>query len=219
VHGYYRLHKTTIMSEEPDDKAGSMIRTYIGRNRTGINGFDLALDGGFLPGSTILLIGSATSGVDHFARQFWEVLPEHRRFFMLDGYLLDGMVHARGLTSAEIFAHIGDGGFIIDSLSTLIMREGIDPVLAGVVSCRATIQASRDNALFTLYEGLHAPYNEILLVRLCDVVIHLHEERHGNEIIRTLDVKKLTGLEPPGRLLPFIISGKGIELSTTSRVV
>ncbi len=219
MHGYYRLHKTTIMSEEPDDKAGSMIRTYIGRNRTGINGFDLALDGGFLPGSTILLIGSATSGVDHFARQFWEVLPEHRRFFMLDGYLLDGMVHARGLTSAEIFAHIGDGGFIIDSLSTLIMREGIDPVLAGVVSCRATIQASRDNALFTLYEGLHAPYNEILLVRLCDVVIHLHEERHGNEIIRTLDVKKLTGLEPPGRLLPFIISGKGIELSTTSRVV
>ncbi|HPY59465.1 MAG TPA: hypothetical protein PLG55_01910 [Methanospirillum sp.] len=207
------------MSEEPDDKAGSMIRTYVGRNRTGINGFDLALDGGFLPGSTILLIGSATSGVDHFARQFWEVLPEHRRFFMLDGYLLDGMVHARGLTSAEIFAHPGDGGLIIDSLSTLIMREGIDPVLAGVVSCRATIQASRDNALFTLYEGLHAPYNEILLVRLCDVVIHLHEERHGNEIIRTLDVKKLTGLEPPGRLLPFIISGKGIELSTTSRVV
>lgn len=207
------------MSEKSDDDAGTMIRTYVGRNRTGIHGFDLALDGGFLPGSTVLLIGSATSGIDQFARQFWEVLPEHRRFFMLDGYLLDGMVHARGLTSAEIFSHPGDGGFIVDSLSTLIMREGIDPVLAGVVSCRATIQSSRDNALFTLYEGLHAPYNEILLVRLCDVVIHLHEERHGNEIIRTLDVKKLTGLQPPGRLLPFIITGKGIELSTTSRVV
>jgi len=26
------------------------------------------------------------------------------------------MVHARGLTSAEIFAHPGDGGLIIDSL-------------------------------------------------------------------------------------------------------
>jgi archaellum biogenesis ATPase FlaH len=100
------------------------------------------------------------------------------------------MIHARGLTTAEIFAHAGDGGLIIDSLSTLIMREGIEPVLAGVVSCRATIQASRDNALFTLYEGLHAPYNEILLVRLCDVVIHLREERHGNEIIRTLDEKR-----------------------------
>ncbi|HOL41074.1 hypothetical protein [Methanospirillum sp.] len=214
------LHTEDItMSDEAEDRAGSMVRTYVGRNRTGINGFDLALDGGFLPGSTVLLIGSATSGIDQFARQFWEILPEHRRFFMLDGYLLDGMVHARGLSTNEIFAHAGDGGLIIDSLSTLIMREGIDPVLAGVVSCRATIQASRDNALFTLYEGLHAPYNEILLIRLCDVVIQLHEERHGNEIIRTLDVRKLTGLQPPGRLLPFIITGKGIELSTTSRVV
>lgn len=207
------------MSEESEDKAGSMIRTYVGRNRTGINGFDLALDGGFLPGSTILLIGSATSGIDQFARQFWEILPEHRKFFMLDGYLLEGMIHARNLTTSEIFENAGNGGLIIDSLSTLIMREGIDPVLAGVVSCRASVQASRDNAFFTLYEGLHAPYNEIQLIRLCDVVIHLHEEKHGNEIIRTLNVKKITGLMPPGRLLPFIISGKGIELSTTSRVV
>lgn len=207
------------MSEESEDKAGSMIRTYVGRNRTGINGFDLALDGGFLPGSTILLIGSATSGIDQFARQFWEILPEHRKFFMLDGYLLEGMIHARNLTTSEIFENAGNGGLIIDSLSTLIMREGIDPVLAGVVSCRATVQASHDNAFFTLYEGLHAPYNEIQLIRLCDVVIHLHEEKHGNEIIRTLNVKKMTGLMPPGRLLPFIISGKGIELSTTSRVV
>ncbi|KAF5083778.1 RAD55 family ATPase [Methanospirillum sp.] len=207
------------MSEESEDKAGSMIRTYVGRNRTGINGFDLALDGGFLPGSTILLIGSATSGIDQFARQFWEILPEHRKFFMLDGYLLEGMIHARNLTTSEIFENAGNGGLIIDSLSTLIMREGIDPVLAGVVSCRASVQASRDNAFFTLYEGLHAPYNEIQLIRLCDVVIHLHEEKHGNEIIRTLNVKKMTGLMPPGRLLPFIISGKGIELSTTSRVV
>jgi len=207
------------MSEESEEKAGSMIRTYVGRNRTGINGFDLALDGGFLPGSTILLIGSATSGIDQFARQFWEILPEHRKFFMLDGYLLEGMIHARNLTTSEIFENAGNGGLIIDSLSTLIMREGIDPVLAGVVSCRASVQASRDNAFFTLYEGLHAPYNEIQLIRLCDVVIHLHEEKHGNEIIRTLNVKKMTGLMPPGRLLPFIISGKGIELSTTSRVV
>ncbi|MDD1724146.1 MAG: hypothetical protein LUQ07_03345 [Methanospirillum sp.] len=207
------------MSEESDDKNESMVRTYVGRNRTGINGFDLALDGGFLPGSTILLVGSATSGIDQFARQFWEILPEHRSFFMLDGYLLEGMIHARGMTTGEIFANAGNGGLIIDSLSTLIMREGIDPVLAGVVSCRARIQASGDNALFTLYNDLHAPYNEILLVRLSDVVIHLHEEVHGNEIIRMLDVKKLTGLQPPTRRLPFIISGKGIELSTTSRVV
>lgn len=207
------------MSEESDDKSTVISRTYVGRNQTGINGFDLALDGGFLPGSTILLIGTATSGIDQFARQFWEIMPEHRSFFMLDGYLLDGMIHARGMTTTEIFANAGKGGIIVDSLSSLIMREGIEPVLAGVVSCRAGIQASRDNALFIMYEGLHAPYNEILLIRLCDVVIHLHEDQHGNEIVRNLNVKKMTGIQPPSRLLPFIITSKGIELSTTSRVV
>jgi KaiC/GvpD/RAD55 family RecA-like ATPase len=196
-----------------------MVRTYSGRDRTGINGLDLALDGGFLPGSTILVIGSATSGIDQFAKQFWEVMVEHRRFFMLDGYLIEGMIHARGMTAGEIFSHAGDGGLVIDSLSTLIMKEGIEPVLSGVVQCRSGIQTSRDHALFTLYEGLHAPYNEIMLMRLCDIVIHFHEEIHGNEIVRTLDIKKLTGLQPPARLLPFIITGKGIDLSTTSRVV
>ena len=207
------------MAEEISDKGGSMIRTYSGRNSTGINGFDLALDGGFLPGSTVLIIGSATSGVDQFASQFWEVLPERRNFFMLDGYLVEGMIHARGMTTAEIFRSATSGGLIIDSISTLIMREGIEPVIDGVVSCRAGIQATGDNAVFVLYEGLHAPYNEIQLSRLCDVIIHFHEELHGSEIIRTLDVKKITGLQPPARLLPFIITGKGIELSTTSRVV
>jgi len=205
--------------ERSDSKPGSMVRTYVGRDRTGINGLDLALDGGFLPGSTILVMGSATSGIDQFARQFWEVLPEHRRFFMLDGYLTDGMIHARGMTSGEIFSAAGEEGLIIDSISTLIMKEGIEPVISGVVQCRSNIQASRDHALFILYEGLHAPYNEIMLMRLCDIVIHFHEELHGNEIIRTLEVKKLTGLKQPTRLLPYIISGKGIELSTTSRVV
>ncbi|NLV26888.1 MAG: hypothetical protein GXY48_06955 [Methanomicrobiales archaeon] len=207
------------MVEDSNGNTGTMVRKYAGRNRTGINGFDLALDGGFLPGSTILVIGSATSGIDLFARQFWEVNPEHRQFFMLDGYLQDNMIHARSMTTTEIFANAGDGGIIIDSLSSLIMREGIEPVLTGVVSCREGIQASLDNAFFTLYEDLHAPYNEILLIRLCDVVIHLHEDNQGNEIIRTLNVKKMTGIQPPSRLLPYIIGAKGIELSTTSRVV
>lgn len=210
---------TPNRQERSDSRPGSMIRTYSGRDRTGINGLDLALDGGFLPGSTILLIGSATSGIDQFARQFWEVLSEHRKYFMLDGYLFEGMIHARGMTSGEIFGSTGDEGLIIDSLSTLIMEEGIEPVISCVVSCRTGVQSSRDHALFTLYEGLHAPYNEIMLMRLCDVVIHFHEELHGNEVIRTMEIKKLTGLQPPARLLPFIITGKGIELSTTSRVV
>lgn len=196
-----------------------VIRAYKGRSSTGINGLDLALDGGFIPGSSILLIGSATSGIDRFARQFWETGVEKRLFCMLDGYLEEGMINGRIMPTSEIFQGIAGKGLIIDSLSTLIMRDGIDQVLSGVVSCRQTIQGAHDHAFFTLYRGLHAPYNEILLIRLCDVVIELHEELRGNELIRVLEVKKIVGMQPPGRVLPFIITEKGIELSTTSRVV
>jgi len=205
----------------PDETGGQQpaIRAYKGRTSTGINGLDLALEGGFFPGSSILVIGSATSGMDRFARQFWAISPETRNLFMLDGYQEEGMVYARALPAAEIFRVKEEKGLIIDSLSTLIMKDGIDPVLTGVISCREAIQACQDHAFYTLYRGLHAPYNEILLIRLCDVVIELHEEVRGNELIRALEVKKIAGMQTPGRLFPFIVTDKGIELSTTSRVV
>ncbi|MDD1728236.1 MAG: hypothetical protein LUQ50_04090 [Methanospirillum sp.] len=196
-----------------------VIRAYKGRSSTGINGLDLAIEGGFIPGSSVLLIGSASSGIDRFAKQFWAISAEHRSFYMLDGYLEEGMISAGEMSCQEIFQGNAGKGLVVDSLSTLIMRDGIDPVLSGVTSCRQKIQDAHDHAFFTLYRGLHAPYNEILLIRLCDVVIELHEELRGNEIIRALEIKKLTGMQPPGRVLPFIVTEKGIELSTTSRVV
>jgi KaiC/GvpD/RAD55 family RecA-like ATPase len=206
------------VGEEMSDRQPA-VRAYKGRSSTGINGLDLALEGGFIPGTSVLLIGSATSGLDRFARQFWSVSSESRSFFMLDGYPEEGMVYARALPAQEIFRADPGKGLVIDSLSTLIMKDGIDQALSGVVSSRQRVQEAKDHAFFTLYRGLHAPYNEILLIRLCDVVIELHEEVRGNEIIRALEVKKISGMQPPGRLLPFIVTEKGIELSTTSRVV
>jgi KaiC/GvpD/RAD55 family RecA-like ATPase len=195
------------------------IRAYKGRSSTGINGLDLALEGGFSPGCTILVIGSATSGIDRFAWQFWSISRETRDLFMLDGSIEEGMISAKSMPSQEIFSGIRGKGLVVDSLSTIIMKDGIDQVLAGLVSCRQVVQDVKDHAFFTLYHGLHEPYNEILLIRFCDVVIELHEEIRGNEIIRALEVKKMSGMQPPGRVLPFIVNEKGIELSTTSRVV
>lgn len=206
------------MAEEISERQ-PVIRAYKGRSSTGINGLDLALEGGFIPGSSILLIGSATSGLDRFARQFWAVSPQKRSFFMLDGYPEEGMVYARTLPAQDIFQEEPGRGLVVDSLSTLIMKDGIDQVLRGIVACRPVILEAKEHAFFTLYRGLHAPYNEILLIRLCDTVIELHEELRGNEIIRALEIKKISGMQPPGRVLPFIVTEKGIELSTTSRVV
>jgi KaiC/GvpD/RAD55 family RecA-like ATPase len=206
------------MSDEVDS-GRLVIRAYKGRSSTGINGLDLALEGGFIPGSSILIIGSATSGIDRFVRQFWSISPDKRSFYMIDGYLEEGMIDAKTMPSMDIFQATKSKGIVIDSLSTLILKEGIDQVLSGISSCRQAVQDSHDHSFFTLYHGLHERYHEILLIRLCDVVIELHEEIRGNEIIRMLEVKKIAGMQPPGRVLPFIMTEKGIELSTTSRVV
>jgi hypothetical protein len=206
-----------LADEKEEQKPAA--RAYKGRNSTGINGLDLALEGGFIPGSSVLVIGSATSGLDRFAFRFWTISMNTRNFFMLDGFIEDGMVNGRAMPVTDIFRGYEGKGIVVDSLSTLIMRDGIDQVLSGVISCREHIRATGDHAFFTLYHGLHAAYNEILLVRNCDVVIELHEDIQGNELTRTLEVKKMTGVQPPGRMLPFIVTEKGIELSTTSRVV
>jgi len=51
------------------------------------------------------------------------------------------------------------------------------------------------------------------------VVIELKEVIIMNEIERQLAVHKVRNSEVPRRLIPYNITEKGIELSTTSRVV
>ena len=60
---------------------------------------------------------------------------------------------------------------------------------------------------------------EILVMRAIDIVLELKEVIFMNEIERQLAVHKISGMAVPRRLIPFLITEKGIELSTTSRVV
>ena len=207
------------MAEDTPDKQSPVIRAFKGRNSTGISGLDLALNGGFIPGSMVLLIGSGTSGIERFAKQFWEISPETRSFFMIDGIIEEGMKDVKGTALQELFAQISTKGFIIDSVSSLILEYGIENVIERIIQSRKRVQAEKDHAILTFYEELHPRYEEILLLRVCDVVIHLREDTHGNEVLRTMHIRKINGMQPPGRVLPFVITDKGIELSTTSRVV
>ncbi|MBN1167635.1 MAG: hypothetical protein JXA44_10985 [Methanospirillaceae archaeon] len=188
-------------------------------NTTGISGLDLALDGGYPAGTVILLIGSACSGIEYFANQFWRAGKGKRELLMIDGYLEEGMVDARFLTPDQIFLPGEESGIIIDSLSTIILQYGIEPVLEGIDFTRENARQSGDHAFFILYSGMHDTSTEIILMRRSDIVIQLHEQMHGSEVVRILEIKKITGFPLPKRALPFLIRADGIELSTTSRVV
>jgi KaiC/GvpD/RAD55 family RecA-like ATPase len=56
-------------------------------------------------------------------------------------------------------------------------------------------------------------------MRISDIVIEYKTQISQSDIERTLAVQKIKDAAAPQRLLPFIITDKGIEASTTSRVV
>ena len=65
---------------------------------TGVVGLDAHLEGGYPSDSVIIVIGTSLSGIDHIARQFWNVEEKGGSYLMIDGELEEGMVEARELT-------------------------------------------------------------------------------------------------------------------------
>ncbi len=189
------------------------------RRSTGITGLDLAMEGGFPLGTTIVVQGSPLTGIDHMARQFWGMDSNTGSYLMIDGEVEPGMIAASGMTTDQLADLCKGDRIVIDSLSTLISSGGIDNALQFLGKVKKDIAARNANIMFLIYPDLHSSQDEIRIMRIADVVIELKEVIFMNEIERQLAVHKIRRGQVPKRLIPFNITEKGIELSTTSRVV
>lgn len=138
---------------------------------------------------------------------------------MIDSAVREGMIDAGRYTPEEIVRDIGGERTVLDSLSTIIFRNGIEKTVGFLNSCSEKIRESEGNMLLIMYEGIHDAYEEILVKRNCDTIFTLSQSPHGNEVERFLQVNKIDGLNVPKRTYPYNILDKGIELSTTGRVV
>ena len=87
------------------------------RCKSGINGLDLLLDGGFFFGTTILVHGSACSGIEQFALQFWRSQEASAQYLMIDSTPVEGMIIAEKFGVREISPLFSRGTVILDSLS------------------------------------------------------------------------------------------------------
>ena len=195
-----------------------MVKTS-SRRSTGIAGLDLVLDGGFPPEAHIIVSGSPLSGLELLAQQFWRTGNAAGAYLMLDAVPLEGMTDARGMDITALVGAVQGERIVIDSLSTLIADRGID---AAIRFIREDVQAAVDEGatiVYLLYAGLHGPFEEARVMRAADVFITLRQQIHGNEIERTLAIEKLRGSNVPQRVIPYHIIARGLELSTTSRVV
>ncbi|OPX63167.1 MULTISPECIES: ATPase domain-containing protein [unclassified Methanoregula] len=190
------------------------------RRTTGIVGLNLLLDGGFPEGTLIMLYGTPVAGVDLAANQFWKGEEgEEGTYLMNDGDVDVGMIDASEMHPDLYLTQMAGKRIVVDSLSTLIVKYGIDVALKFLRNARDEIKKRNANMVFVVYTGIHQPIDMTRIMRAADVVIEFKTEIHQAEIERTLAVQKIKDAAAPQRLLPFIITDKGIEASTTSRVV
>jgi KaiC/GvpD/RAD55 family RecA-like ATPase len=191
----------------------------IERRSTGISGLDYQLGGGVPAGTSIVVYGNPLAGSDRLAKQFWHANDTVATYLMLDSKMDDGMVDAKDAKIHDLASLMTSDRIIIDSLSTLIVRDGIDATIEFMTTGIQEVLEKRGNILFILYEGLHTPIEQIRVERVADIFISMREEYHQNEIERKLIVHKIPYMDVPSRIYPFIIRDNGIELSTTARVV
>jgi KaiC/GvpD/RAD55 family RecA-like ATPase len=189
------------------------------KRSTGIVGLNLLLDGGFPEGTIIMMYGTPLAGVDLAAMQFWNVEGEEGTYLMNDGDVETGMLDAAETHPEMYLPQMIGGRIVVDSLSTIIIKYGIDSALKFLRLARDEMRKRDANLMFIVYSNVHTPVEMTRIMRAADLVIELKTEIHQSEIERTLAVHKIRDAAAPQRLLPFIITEHGIEASTTSRVV
>jgi KaiC/GvpD/RAD55 family RecA-like ATPase len=190
------------------------------KRATGIVGLNLLLDGGFPKGTLVMIYGSPTAGIDIAAKQFWRADgDEAGTYLMNDGDPEIGMVNVGDVHPSMYQDWMVGDRMVIDSLSSIVIKYGIDATLGFLRQAREEIRDSKSNIMFLVYDGVHEPIEMTRLMRISDIVIEYKTQISQSDIERTLAVQKIKGAAAPQRLLPFIITDKGIEASTTSRVV
>ncbi|WP_332448939.1 RAD55 family ATPase [Methanoculleus sp.] len=187
------------------------------RRSTGIAGLDLALDGGFPLATRVVISGSPLSGLELLAQQFWRA--GRGTYLMLDAVPAEGMIDARGMDAATLAGAMQGERIVVDSLSTLIAVWGVDTATDFVLHDTRKVVDSGATIVHLLYTGLHSPLEEARMMRAADIFITLRHQVHGNEVERTLAIEKIKGSDVPQRVIPYHIVARGLELSTTSRVV
>ena len=196
------------------------VSTRAKKRTTGIVGLNLLLDGGFPEGTLIMIYGTPVAGVDLAANQFWKAEEgEEGTYLMNDGDVDIGMIDATEMHPDLYLTQMAGSRIIVDSLSTIIVKYGVEVALKFLGHARDEMRKRNANMIFVVYTGIHQPIEMTRIMRAADIVIEFKTEISQSDIERTLAVQKIKGAAAPQRLLPFIITDKGIEASTTSRVV
>ena len=206
-----------VNSKEKEEKPVVQAGTT-GRRATGMAGLDNILEGGFPTGTTILILGSPMSGMELMGRQFWEQ-EKGGTYLILDAEPDEGMVDARHLPPDRLATMMKGERVVIDSLSSLVKKYTIEIAIQFMTICSRDTRKRGSNIIFLCYTGdVHEPMEMARIVRSVDIVLELFELVSGSDTVHIMSIKKNRGNRVPEEGIPYLITAKGLEPSTTRRV-
>lgn len=189
------------------------------KRSTGISGLDFQLGGGYPEGTSIVVYGSALTGMDRMAVQFWKAEEAEGTYLMLDAAPAEGMIKPSGSDPGTLVPLMHGDRVVVDSLSSVLMDHGLDAALHCLTDGVDAVRQQGGNVMFLLYSGIHTPIEEIRIIRAADIFMTLTETTHGNEIERRLAINKIPHMDVPQRVYPYNVMEEGLEFSTTARVI
>ncbi|KQC05491.1 MAG: KaiC [Methanoculleus sp. SDB] len=189
------------------------------KRSTGISGLDFQLGGGYPEGTSIVVYGTALTGMDRMAVQFWKAEETAGTYLMLDAAPVEGMIKPSGSDPGTLVPLMEGDRVVVDSLSTVLLEHGIDAAIHCLTDGVDSVRRQGGNVMFLLYSGIHTPLEELRIIRAADIFMTLTETTHGNEIERRLAINKIPHMDVPQRVYPYNVMKEGLEFSTTARVV
>ncbi|WMW23903.1 ATPase domain-containing protein [Methanolobus sediminis] len=158
--------------------------------------------------------------VDAYLPRFYSVLPKELTSDLSAKDFLKKGIDSMGLLKATV-RQPRDQKYrgVVDSISYFLRAYNLNSVVEAIEMISSIGKATGSIQLILMTSGMHDSITENTLRHICDGVIEFRIKERGSEIERTIMIRKMRGMLVPNRTISYMVTHKGIELETTTRVL
>ncbi|SFM49217.1 RAD55 family ATPase [Methanolobus profundi] len=158
--------------------------------------------------------------IDAYLPRFYNVLPkEFTSNLSAKDFLKKGTDSMGLLKTTAVQKREGKYRGVIDSISYFLRAYNLNTVVEVIEMISSIGKATGAIHLVLMTSGMHDSVTENTLRHICDGVIEFRIRERGSEIERNIMIRKMRGMIVPNRTISYMVTQKGIELETTTRVL
>lgn len=158
--------------------------------------------------------------IDAYLPRFYNVLPkEFTNNVSAKDFLKKGTDSMGLLKATAIQKRNGKYRGVVDSISYFLRAYSLNAVVEVIEMISSIGKATGSLHMILMTSGMHDSITENTLRHICDGVIEFRIRERGSEIERNIMIRKMRGMLVPNRTISYMVTQKGIELETTTRVL